>query len=361
MYNKAFLHSPNELGQVRFKNFDTMICLRYAEIDPGATERNTMALDSGDTFNKESLQIDPNSLHGWSNRGSLLIRQGHHTDRQLEDIAHRVLQLQVEQGKQHFLSVVDYAYSLAETNRSDATRAECCEVFTKAFRQVQNLDDVIYLRSYCDYFHAKILIRRAQDTFSSDKPLGGTALKRVIENAIDCLIRVADHEVDEFMGDLWLWLAELQKASIWKRLPDENGKEQLNSLLGKFEREVGKDEMIKIDVAHCLHKAEILAGMFDYESKFLLRIGKLYLQLAHESNNQQEKEKCFKKTCELSKLHATADVPIFMAVTNYVPAIMGLWGMQCVSQQPKVASKIFADYRLLTGKDPNGEKLFMLL
>lgn len=349
MYTKTDSHNPDELGQVRFKNFDTMICLRFCDLHP-ESEKSKEAFKSGCRFNRESLQIDPNSLHAWSNRGSILICDGHRTDRELEDIAHRVLQLQVERGKQHFLSIIDYAYGFAETNRSDANRKKGCKMFDDAFKQVQGLEDIVYLSSYCDYFHAKILIRRAQDTFSEQK-LEGENLRKVIEDAIDCLIRVAIHNVDEFMGDLWIWLAELQGKSICERIERDQGKEHVQSLLSKFQREVGQDEDIGVDVASCLQQAQMIAEELHHEPKFLLRIGKLYLQQARESTRKQEIEKFFKEARDISVPYIFNEKPIFMGVTNYVPAVLGLWAMQYTCQRKGERRRgVITDYEKMTGK-----------
>ena len=241
---------------------------------------------------KRVLTIDDRSIHALSNHVLCMIRQEVQTDQRLETLAHRILELQVTKGKHHYISVVDYAFAYSETLITDKARRKARELLSNALREIQASPDSNYLSAYCVYFHAKILIRRAQ-AIQEDRT--ASEMQELVSKALECLIVLAKQDIPEFNCDLWIWLAELQDIKVKKV-----GVDFMAQCIAKYQREVGMDEDVNVDVAFCINQGEQIVGIRGNEPRFIRRIGKLYLQLAYNAEEQEEKIWFYTKAAEVS-------------------------------------------------------------
>lgn len=355
MYQKTSTHNPEELGAVRFKNFDTMICLEFYRELPYAKE-NDNALRKARLLIDEVTQIEQgqNSIHALSNKAVYILRQDtpELDQTQLQDIAYRILDLLIAKEDPYYLSMVDFANGLADTDLSDDNRKEVSRNLREVM-SIQYVRNSNYLSAYCAYFLAKTLIRRAQDRRNGS--MSGKDLCGIIEEAVECQILVAkDKESREFIGDRWIWLAELQSPSIKGKIKDEVSEQRWRASLTKYQREVGLDRDVSTDIESCIEHAEKEATELKREPKYMARIGKLYRQTAIETNCKDSKLRLFSKARDISAefiVHDDLQPPLFMAVDNYTTACLGIWGIRYMTD-PEQKDKVEWEYKNL--KHPNG-------
>lgn len=312
-----------ERGEIHFLNYDSMVFLKSYDLQKkiGNQAKCKEFLAKAVNYTNQVLTIDDRSIHALSNNALCLIRQDVHTDKRLETLAHRILEMQVMQGKHHYISVVDYAFAYAETLITDEARRRSSAILREALAEIQAMPDAKYLSAYCVYFHAKILIRRAQAQENRSR----VQLQELVSDALECLITLAKQDIPEFNCDLWIWLAELQNVRVKQKV----GPDFMAQCIAKYQREVGVDEDVNVDVAFCINQGEQVVGARGNEPRFIRRIGKLYLQLAYDTNNKEEKTRFYTKAAQVSdQLVINVPRPIFIAVTTTTKARIGIWAIR---------------------------------
>mgnify|MGYP001800913675 FL=1 len=106
--------------------------------------------------------------------------------------------------------------------------------------------------------------------------------------------------------------------------------------IAKYQREVGMDEDVNVDVAFCINQGEQIVGIRGNEPRFIRRIGKLYLQLAYNAKEREEKIWFYTKAAEVSDPLLRIPRPLFIAVTTTTKAKIAIWGIkfsECHHQQ----------------------------
>ena len=228
--------------------------------------------------------------------------------------------------------MVDYAFAYAETLITDEARRKASKLLSNALREIQASQDSNYLSAYCVYFHAKILIRRAQ---AIQEERTAPEMQELVSKALECLIVLAKQDIPEFNCDLWIWLAELQNIKVKKKV----GVDFMAQCIVQYQREVGMDEDVNVDVAFCINQGEQIVGIRGNEPRFIRRIGKLYLQLAYNAEDRDEKIRFYTKALEVSDTLVRIPRPLFIAVTTTTKARIAIWGIKFSECHPQQISE----------------------
>lgn len=321
MQHKITTDQNFERGEIHCLNFDTALFLKGSQFYSHNKERQVEYLEKAQTYNDAVLAIDNRSIHAVANRAMCFIYQQTDTDVKLEVLAHTILELQIVKGKHHYMSVVDYAFSSAESVRSEESRLRSCKIFTDALREIQALHDSRFLSAYCTYFHAKVLIRRAQ---ARQNQRNRELVRNIVNEALECLITLFRQDVEEFNCDLWIWLAELQSEKV-KRIV---GTDFMRQCISRYQREVGMDEYVNLDIAFCINQGEQVMGLLGREPRFVRRIAKQYLDLADGSSQKDDKINFFTRAIDVSNPLVQTSHPLFMGVTTNTKARMSIWGIR---------------------------------
>ncbi|XP_067936713.1 uncharacterized protein [Watersipora subatra] len=262
---------------------------------------------------------------------------------ELEEIATRVLKSYSNRsGKARFYAKVDYAYWLARTDRSEKARDKSCQIFEECTEEAQSFTKDDDLVAYCCYFHTKILVGILKEKTSLRKQDFFTEiLKKTFLN----FLTLSKACTNKYRGDLFLLIAEVRTSIVWKRT-DTALERELVQLVEACKDDLGCNEY---SLETCIGEAEKCQHRYRCDRKFRMRIGKLSLEIAYETEDLRDKTQWFTKALDLSRECSESPDWYFMCSSNISQALLNLWAIDLYNREKPAVEK---QYRARTGTRP---------
>ena len=318
----------SELGYVRNMNYDTAICIIQGDLEQAARRITELTRS----------EIYDDHVHTICNQGLLMIRRESDPETAL-DLAQKAIALLVK-DKSRIISKIDYAYWIAEAERSEDARNTSCGIFEACLLESLNCLELDELRALCAYFYVKILIRMIRD--DKDRNCHKSWYEQMIFTVVHLFLILANADQKLYLGDLWLWIAELQCHFV-----RNNAAYQLNLGLARLQQNEPQ-LFVNLEPENCLQQAIALRANYDYDIKFLMRIAKNCTEVAFHSKDRKQRRFWYWKAYKLSEeCEGHNDNTFLMCLTTSIKARIAVWVMDYYARSK---NKVLSCYRFRTGE-----------
>ena len=253
-------------------------------------------------------------------------------------MAKKVLDLLAD-DKSRITTKIDYAYWIAEAERSEDARNTSCGIFEACLLESRNCSESDDLRALCAHFYVKILIRMMRD--DKDKKRRKSWYEQMILTVVHLFLILANADRKLYLGDLWLWIAELQCHFI-----RNNAADQLDHGLALLQQ--NKPQLfVNLEPENCLQQAIRQRDNYDYDIKFLMRIAKNCTEVAFHTKDRKQRRFWYSEAYKLSEeCEGHNDNTFLMCLTTSIKARIAVWAMDYYA---KSKNKVLNCYRFRTG------------
>lgn len=298
----------------------------------------------------KTIKTETVNINTWCNQGMLALKKSEPDYVEVERAAFRMIELKMERSKVPCIrSRVDFAYWLSEADRTVSARKESFKIFSECYKEVKENQrneterKCSGMEEYVGFHYLKFMVRYIK----SPEMKGHSASQRLrlcdtLDTIKDLLITLLRSRTKTFLGDMWVWLAELQ---LDRRIPRDN----LKSCLDHFEEEAHElklsyDQDSQIDAEGCLNRAINLNDKIKKDVKLLARIAKNCLLVAREQEVVTERRSWLQHALSKSEQWMKENHWVHMCASTCASAKLGLWAIKFYERHPAIVVKHFKDF-----------------